>query len=75
MRTPAPVAAALLLSTFLTAAARAQDAPKEPPAAAPAGEPAAAPGVAWTRDYAAAKDRAAKERRALLVYLTPDWFE
>lgn len=30
--------------------------------------------VPWVKDYAAAKERAAREKKGLLVYLTPAWF-
>ncbi|MHC4923581.1 MAG: hypothetical protein ACYTG4_05820 [Planctomycetota bacterium] len=31
-------------------------------------------GIAWTKDYEAAKAQAEKEGKGLLIYLTPDWF-
>ncbi len=31
-------------------------------------------GIAWTKDYEAARAQAEKEGKGLLVYLTPDWF-
>ena len=53
----------------LLGAASASWAQEAPAAEAPAGE-----GIEWVRDWAAARDQAAKEKKGLFVYLTPDWF-
>ncbi len=69
-----PAAAAALALALLAGAAAAQDAPAAPPApAAPEAAPDSSP-IPWEKDYAAAKEKAAKEGKGVLVYLTPDWF-
>ncbi len=65
--------AAAFVVLALAAVSRGQDAPAVPPAPAAEGaKPADL--IPWIRDYAAAKERAAKEKKGLLVYLTPAWF-
>lgn len=54
------LATAIVLGV-LAASAAAQEAPKPDL-------------VPWVKDYAAAKERAAREKKGLLVYLTPAWF-
>jgi len=71
-------AAAALALALVAGTAAAQDTPPPPPAA-PEGVSAAAPAadaspIPWERDFAAAKEKAAKEKKGLLVYMTPDWF-
>lgn len=68
------LATAIVLGV-LASAAGAQEAPKPEAPKAPAAPAAQKPDlVPWLKDYAAAKERAAKEKKGLLVYLTPAWF-
>ena len=64
-----PLAPALVALALLGSAGTVQagEEPETKPAAAESG-------IAWQKDYDAAKAQAAKEKKGLLVYLTPDWF-
>ncbi|MCK6480892.1 MAG: thioredoxin family protein [Planctomycetes bacterium] len=77
---PAFAALALAAAAALAPAAPAAEDPPPPPAPAGEAAPPAAPApaeIAWETDFAAARAKAAKEGRGLLVYLTPDpeWFD
>jgi hypothetical protein len=63
------LAASALACVFGAASARADDAKPDAKGAA-----AEAKLLTWSSDYDAAKALAAKEKKGLLVYLTPDWF-
>jgi hypothetical protein len=65
--------------TLVAALALASLAAYAGPVRADDGKPDAKPAadakiLTWSSDYDAAKALAAKEKKGLLVYLTPDWF-
>jgi hypothetical protein len=62
-------ALACVFGAASTSSARADDAKPDAKGAA-----AEAKLLTWSSDYDAAKALAAKEKKGLLVYLTPDWF-